>query len=561
MSRWRISSLFLMGMLPLILGIAACSDDDDGNGNPPGDTTAPIVSEIEPGDGWTNVSLNEAVVVEFSEAMDQNTADGNISLSQGTITGFTWTSDNVVSVAHTGWTEATQVTVTVGTGLTDLAGNNLPQAWTATFWTESSSVVFLESDPASGATGVNRSVQPRLHFSHTMNLASLAAATIITDDGKGAAVVPTWEMASDGDSWYRIVFSEDLDAATSYTIEVSTNAQAEGGAGNLSAPVSISFTTGTEVDTTPPEIVSSSPSGSGINPNLVTITITFSEPIDTRADLRPDRINGQLMTSLAGEPDWNPSNTVLTVYVVPPLASGVRYFAVFGPGTFQDMNGNWNTVADSVSFTVSGSPDYFPITRDWVYEYARFGVEFPQFITWLDSTRVTFENISGDTFDQVWWKQNPVGGTWEVDHRQFMRKNSTGLFFRGFTEGGGNIMFTPEVLYQDFPMTVTDWSGSSTGTQGLNVFIVDYEGETTGPETLVFEDGMDEPNIVFEKCYRSILNHSLTLEGAMEPFEDGADTVYYAPGIGMVQQFSGGRDYEEETSFWERMYLMEIFRQ
>jgi hypothetical protein len=143
-----------------LLGITSCGGDDDGGNG--GDTTAPVVSEIEPSDGSTGVSVGEAVVIEFSEAMDQSTADGNITLSSGTITGFTWPDNATLSVAHTDWAEATEITVTVGTGMTDTGGNHLPQAWATSFWTESSAVVFLESDPDDDAEDVSRSVQPML---------------------------------------------------------------------------------------------------------------------------------------------------------------------------------------------------------------------------------------------------------------------------------------------------------------------------------------------------------------------------------------------------------------
>ncbi len=563
MPRWRISPLLLTGMLSLILGIAACSDDDDNGGQPPGDTVAPVVSVIEP-NNQTGVSLNEPVVVEFSEAMDQDTADGNITLSQGTITGFTWLNDYTVSVAHSNWPEATQVTVTVGAGMTDLAGNHLPHAWTASFWTESSNVVFLTSEPANGATDVNRSVQPRLLFSQRMNLPSLIASTTITDNGKSGVVVPEWTISDAGSNWYRIVFASDLDATTSYTIQVSTAAQAEGGQ-NLSAAVSITFTTGSVADTDPPIIVSASPAGGNVNPDQTTITITFSEPLDTQADVKPDRINGQLMTTMAGEPTWNGDNTILTVYLQPPLPAGVRFFAVFGPGSFQDMSGNPNAETDSVSFTVAGAPDHFPINRDWEYYYFRAGFhETIQKDYFEDEIKEQFENISGQTFDWVRYRWDEFGvGGWVVDDRQYIRKNSSGIYFRGFNdEGQADVMFTPEVLYQDLPMANTTWDGSATTPYGVTTLRVDYEGATTGPEVLVYDsESPDEPNLVFENSYRSTLYHALTVVELSELQEVGTDTLWYAPGIGVLQTFSGSTEYADGVPaeiHWERQYMQEI---
>ena len=562
MPKWRVLALCMLGMLPLLLGITSCGGDDDDGGNG-GDTTAPVVSEIEPSDGSTGVSVGEAVVIEFSEAMDQSTADGNITLSSGTITGFTWPNNATLSVAHTDWAEATKVTVTVDTGMTDTGGNHLPQAWTTSFWTESSAVVFHESDPDSGDTDVSRSVQPMLLFSHRMDLTSLQNATTITEVVKAGAVVPEWTMTSVEGNWYRIQFADDLDAVTTYNIAVSTSAYMEGNPSeHLSAAVDIGFTTGTEVDTTPPEIDTVFPAvGATVNPDLTTILITFSEPIDAREDITPSRMSAQLMAILAGEPTWNTNNTELTVFLQPPLPAGVRIFAVFDAGSFQDMAGNANTVTDSISFTVNGSADYFPVLADWEYFYLDLIHEEGGGKQVFDQeTKVTFENISGETFDMVEWSWDWFNELWEFDDREFLRKNGDAIWFRGFWEEGGNIMFNPEVKYQELPWTVTTWSGSSTLSFDTQTADLDYEGTTEGQETLVFDTGEpDTPLLIWENCWKSILDHELSLQGMT--FSTGSDTIWYAPGVGIVRQFTGETEYDGGVpifSIWQQRFLQEI---
>ena len=566
MAGWRIPILAILGMLALMGGVVSCSDDDgDGGNGGNGDTTAPVVSEIEP-DDQTGVSVNEPVVVEFSEAMDQTTADGNITLSSGDITGFTWTNDHTVSVAHTNWAEATQVTVTVGIGMKDLAGNNLAQQWTASFWTESSNVVFLESDPINGAADINRSVQPRLRFSHNMDLTSLRNATSITQPGKSGAVVPTWTMSYAGDNWYRITFDDNLDETATYNIAVATSAHVDGNPSqHLSAAVAISFTTGADVDNVPPRISSVNPAvGAVVNPSLATIAITFSEPIDTQQDVNPTRVGAHIQALLAGEPTWNVDNTVLTVYLQPPLPPGVRIFADFGPGSFQDLAGNANTETFSISFTVSGTPDFYPVFANWEYNYLQLNLSQPK--QFLDGeVRVTFENISGETFDMVEWRWDYFYMEWQEDNREFMRDNSGGLWLRGFREddqeGKVDIMFTPEVLYQKMPWTEETWNGSATfpteieGTPTTGT--VTYDGVTVGQETLVFEDvAPGEPAVVFEDCWKSILNYQLSV--MEETFQTGHDTLWYAPGIGVVQEFNWSYNEFEAFTQWERRYLMEL---
>jgi hypothetical protein len=557
-----------MGMLVLMGGVVSCSDDDgDGGNGGSGDTTAPVVSEIEP-DDQTGVSVNEPVVVEFSEAMDQTTADGNITLSSGDITGFTWTNNGqTVSVAHSAWAEATQVTVNVLTGLKDLAGNSLAQQWTASFWTESSNVVFLESDPAHNASDVSRSVQPRLRFSHTMDLTSLRNATTITQPGKSGAVVPTWTMSYVGDNWYRITFDDNLDETATYNIAVATTAHAEGNPGmQLSAAVAVSFTTGADVDNEPPRISGVNPAeGSVVNPDLTTIVVTFSEPIDTQEDVTPNRVGAAIMAVMAGEPIWNVDNSVLTIYLQPPLPAGVRIFADFEPGSFRDLAGNANTETFSISFTVSGTPDFYPVFANWEYNYLQLNLGPPK--QFLDGeVLVTFENISGETFDMVEWRWDYYFGEWEEDNREYMRDNSGGLWIRGFREEVDegvfeDIMFTPEVLYQKMPWAEGTWDGSASfpieieGTPTTGT--VTYDGITVGQETLVFDSlAPGEPAIVFEDCWKSILNYQLS---AMEQtFQTSHDTLWYAPGIGIVQEFNWSYDVFEDRTDWERRYLMYV---
>ncbi|MCP4799196.1 MAG: Ig-like domain-containing protein, partial [bacterium] len=129
--------------------------------------------------------------------------------------------------------------------------------------------------------------------------------------------------------------------------------------------ISFSLTGCSDSTTTPPPptgptIVSSVPAnGSTVSPLTSTITMTFSEPV--AEDFPPLRISGHLLNKMIGEPDFDASGAVLTINLEPPLPAGVRFFAVFD--SIPDLEGNWNTVIDSVSFMVQGTPELIPINE------------------------------------------------------------------------------------------------------------------------------------------------------------------------------------------------------
>ena len=220
----RLIPLYLILFLALLLGLPACSDDEDSS-SPPTDNTAPFVLDLDY-DGQIGVAVDADIVITFSEPMDRSTADGAITLSSKEITGFVWDDDMTVHVEHTDWAEGIQVTLTVGTGLKDKAGNPLPQAWTSTFWTETTQALLVASIPADGETGVALNVQPMLRFTREMDLGSLETATTLSI--VGGAAVPIREIHDMGDNWYRIEPTADLTELTDYNLAVTTDALVAG---------------------------------------------------------------------------------------------------------------------------------------------------------------------------------------------------------------------------------------------------------------------------------------------------------------------------------------------
>lgn len=336
-SRWHLA--LLVSMVGLSCLLLACSDSSDpvgpGDGGD-GDTTAPVVVSITPADNSTGVALDATVTVTFSEDMGPSSHAGQVSLSSGTITNLVWTTARVLTITHDGWAEGAAVTVTLGTGLSDTAGNNLASAYTTTFYTLATELVFLASDPGHGAIDVNRSTRIQLLFSERMNEQSVAAHLTLQDAAQ--TDLPHALESGDGD-WLIVDPTDPLPASTAINLTIAAGATDIDGR-ELSAPVAISFTTSDEIDTTPPTIVSIVPaSGSTIPTSTSTIVITFSEPMDTDS-LAPTEMGAEfwaLISAHGAEPTWSQNNSVLTVSLPAPLPAGVPLWSVFAG--YRDANG------------------------------------------------------------------------------------------------------------------------------------------------------------------------------------------------------------------------------
>ncbi|MCE5297277.1 MAG: Ig-like domain-containing protein [Euryarchaeota archaeon] len=107
------------------------------------DTTPPTVSSIDPVDAAMGVSLNKPIIATFSEAMDAATiTNSTFNLTQGLtkVPGSVTTVNSTATFTPTNYLLAgTIYTVTITTGVMDLAGNPLASDYTWNFTTSTSS--------------------------------------------------------------------------------------------------------------------------------------------------------------------------------------------------------------------------------------------------------------------------------------------------------------------------------------------------------------------------------------------------------------------------------------
>jgi Bacterial Ig-like domain len=551
---------FIMAMIISVSFMGGCSSSDDPvtpGDNPPvvTDTIAPLVTGFDPETGTINIPTDAVLQVEFSEPMLTSTATGNITLTAGTVSLLEWDDDSMVlEISLGGLTESQSVTLTVGEGLTDLAGNNLPQAFSTQFFTHSSVPVMMEVDFHADPLAVPCTVRPAMQFSEGMDLLSVYNATTISD---GSKTVPQYQIGTVmGDySHVTIKFLSPLDAETTYSVEISTDAVTQEGT-NLSAPVNFSFTTTQEVDTTAPTLVSTVPAQGSVSPRtLDRVILNFSEPVDpTRVD--PDTLSAFFHFFSQAEPVWNEAGDQMTVYLSGTLPAGVDFFAGFEDEAFYDWANNGNSEPVSVRFSIEGEADLFPVRADlgWVYEFDGEGADDQG--TWNDEGffLTVFDPGTGNNFDRI--SNVELDGEFSVpDEHWFMSEDSGGnITMRGFEENEGNVMFSPALNYLPNPVP-NQWEGQAQMTQNGETAWIHFSGETVEPARDVRWRYVDGAWVVMENVINIRLVHTLsTDEAGTNVISEGTEEFMVCPGLGFVGWESEEFEYEEGIQVEEYYY-------
>lgn len=550
MLRWMALPRFLLLLLVALLVITVgCSGDDDPAGpapepEAPTDTTRPVVTGFQPWNDNEVVAVDAELLVGFSEPMDRASVEGALVLTSGEITSITWdVEDTAVLITHAEWAPGAAVTLTVGTGATDLAGNALVQAFSRSFYTTTDTPEVLAVDVAGdpGAAPINTSVV--LQFSWPMDASSVNEAMTITESS-GGKDVPGRVVGTYHEDRYRIWigFQSDLTPLTTYTITIGTDAHSYGEPLTyVAAPIEVSFTTGEGADVTPPEIIACDPPvGSEAPADLDRVVVTFSEPLDL-AQFTPSRVSAALGLHLSCAPVWNATADEVTLYLQRPLPPGLRIAAVWGSSGFIDQAGIHNGEPDSVWFTTPGEASLMPVEADR-RQYYNGG-----------DLRISYANLSGDSFERLMTGRT-AGGYTDLQDRWFMHMNDMGVFLDGFENDGDVVDLAPEVSYLPLPVR-NFWEGSVLAATGGQNVILDYEGqfiEYTNERVSVADKVIPTMYWVAEDCVHVSLSHTMTLEGETEPFETAVEDLWFAPGIGIVRWYSegSGPDGSFEDSVW-----------
>ncbi len=540
-----------LGLLALLLAamlvLVSCSEDDPSS--PAEDTTAPLVVGAAPSQGHIDVALDQDLTLTFSEDMAADSAAGRVTMSHGTVTDVTWTDARHLVVEHSDWPEGTEISVTVGTGVTDVAGNGLAQAFTWSFWTWTDEILLQATSPDDEDTGVPINTQIWLQFSEPMNGATLPGAITVTSSDK--AVLPYTLNGSAGDTEWTLTMDDDLPASTLITVAVST--AAENATGDpLAVAASFSFTTGSGADLTPPQLLAVDPaSGTAIATDLAVIRLTFDEPIlDT--SLQPSLISGQFMFALADQDNpgvWTENQTVFTIGLRTPLVPGAILRVEFP--SFADVHGNVNDDGFTWQVTVAGTAQHYPVRDGWVQYYAGWYEETGDNPS--SGSSESINRLEVKTGGEFWnWYDETYTNDPGKDLPEFieydrLQATTPAILMLGFHELDDAVevdsTFDPAIEWLRLPVATGSWSGTSTLTAGAEVMEVDYEVTVLpGTFSVPLSFDRDSTTQLWLGCRKVVLFHEVG--DGVNVFSAGTDTLWYAPGVGLVREFT----FEEDES-------------
>jgi YD repeat-containing protein len=327
------------------------------------DTTAPQVVMVTPGSGATAIGLNATVVLSFSKSLNRSTVNSNTVglLANGNkISGGIGISADNRMVGLGGFFPASStVTVVATPGITDLAGNALPNfessfTTAAAFDTDHPAVVTQR--PGNGATGVPLNTSVVLYVNDAMNPATVPGALHVSQNG--VLVSGTTQVT---DSGQVVVFTPSAQWANNALIQVFLDATALDVKGNTLSAYQGSFSTIPDTSTVAPSVVSLSPGlfASGVPTNVV-IDIGFNEALDP-ATVSPTAINLMQGFFCCNSPvipstlSLINGGTVVQITPNVPLAANTFYFVQINSG-LQGTNG-LATRFDLVNFETGAGTD------------------------------------------------------------------------------------------------------------------------------------------------------------------------------------------------------------
>jgi len=312
--------------------------------------TPPTVISTVPVNGATDVPINQAISAAFSVAMTPGTIDTTTFTLAATggaaVTGVvTYVAAGSVATftPDASLTPSTQYTATITTGAQDLAGTGLASNYVWTFTTGAGTVptapTVISTIPLNLATGVPLNQTVSATFSKAMNPATINSTTF-TLTGPGATAVPGLLAYAAVGNTLTFTPTQNLAPNTLFTATITTGAKDLTGIG-LASNYVWTFTTGTAVVTTPPEIVSTIPANdaTGVALNQA-VNATFTEAMNPLTITTGTfQLTGPGGTAIAGTVSYDAIDFIATFTPNAPLTASTTYTATVTDGA-TDLAGN-----------------------------------------------------------------------------------------------------------------------------------------------------------------------------------------------------------------------------
>jgi hypothetical protein len=343
------------------------------------DFVAPYVINSSVQNGQTNVPVNSVFSMQFSKPMDIGSFNpSNVYMSGGIAnaivpTTVSWSADQttIFLMPNSALNVGDSFSM-CSSSLTDLDGNvqqSFCANFTAAFTPNTNPPTVVNTSPGSAASQVPMNSPMQVLFSEPIQPTSVGQVAL-TKGGSAVAVTLSFSAAN---RLLTLTPTLPLLANTSYTMTITGVKDTAGN--QMTATVTITFTTGSTFDLNPPSVVLSDPASytTGVGTN-VTPRVEFSEAINPLSVVsnssglyNPGSV--QLLNSATGlfvpvTVSLSPDQTTATLTPTSPLTPNTQYELYVGESAnYYDIAGNigasytsyfiTNSGADTTSATVS----------------------------------------------------------------------------------------------------------------------------------------------------------------------------------------------------------------
>jgi len=524
-----ITAAFIAAVLVIWVG---CSDDETNPTPPEKDTTPPTVVGSFPDSNATDVTRSGPFWVLFSETMNEESVEDNLSINPWVNFDTYWSGDTIFITPQLLLEANTLYTITLGTDCADLSGNKMGTADLIPFTTNSAvdetPPTVVDVQPADGATNVSSMVPVEITFSEPMDRNNTESAVVISPDPSNKDY--EWEGTK--------LVIEHMPFGSNQQVTVTVGPGATDLAGNhLSSSYSFSYTTA--IDNTRPYLVSASPANNAtrVSRNISSLVFTFSEPMSEVSfdNIEETDIDARLVNALPDDPDFNSEFTVLTATVGKRLLPGCQYWLDFHNVT--DGAGNLIDNPTLYRFTTEGTGSYYPFSAGNTWKYHELGSSY-EF-----STSIENYNQSTGIADLA---ERESGG--RLNHAEHLRYTPTVIYHRGFTDykddGSVDVTITwdTELPYIKLPPTDylgQSWSINSTGTANAqgNTFDVTISANVD-VEASTVNVLSDDFEATFKDCVVQNLYATIIAYDSGTPIDtiQTHNIMYLSPALGIVKE-------------------------
>ncbi len=261
------------------------------------DTTVPSIIFRYPVDGSSGVTTTTGISITFDEPIHPGSiVPGTVTLTDGvntvpTVVTYVVPGNTIMMFPEVLLRNNTMYTINIAGGITDTAITtpNVQQpvapattvaSWSFTTELDQIPPEIYSTSPINGSNGVALDASISVTFSEEIDLATLNSVNFeVLNITKAVSVPGAYQFDVLSNTATFVPTAGTFDPSTKFQVTLGTGVADLSGNG-LVSPVVFSFQSGTQLDTTPPDVVSTSPVDGSVNINLnANITVNFSEPM------------------------------------------------------------------------------------------------------------------------------------------------------------------------------------------------------------------------------------------------------------------------------------------